>query len=114
MQTYIGGIRLLGPAGATWAIAPQVGDLKHVDVGFSTTLGRFSSKWSINGTTFRIQISTLKGTTGTVAVPLPGNFTSGILTGAGRGGDVVHADESGRYWIDNVAGGDHDFSVVGL
>ncbi|EJF61338.1 Six-hairpin glycosidase, partial [Dichomitus squalens LYAD-421 SS1] len=45
LTTYVGGIQLVGAAGATWAIVPQVGDLTHVDAGFSTTLGRFSSKW---------------------------------------------------------------------
>ena len=114
MQAYVGGIQLLSPAGATWAIAPQVGDLKYVDVGFSTSLGCFSSKWSTNGTAFHLEISAPKGTTGMVAVPLPGDFTSAVLTGTGRKEDAIHADESGRYQIDDIAGGDHTFVVVGL
>ena len=60
MQTYVGGIQLRGPAGATWAIVPQVGDLAYVDAGFSTSLGGFSSKWSTNGTALRLEISTPK------------------------------------------------------
>lgn len=114
MQTYVAGIQLLSPAGATWAIVPQVGDLADVDAGFSTTLGRFSSKWSTNGTAFRLDISTPKGTTGTVGLPFPGNFTSAILTGTGRKGERVQADASGRFWIDGVAGGEYEFVRVGL
>ena len=87
---------------------PQVGDLTQVDAGFSTSLGRFSSKWSANGTVFHLEINTFKGTTGTVGVPLPGNFTSAILTGMGRKGDRAQADGSGRFWIDGVDGGDRD------
>ncbi|TBU23303.1 hypothetical protein BD311DRAFT_768759 [Dichomitus squalens] len=113
VQTYVGGIQLVGAAGATWAIVPQVGDLTQVDAGFSTTLGRFSSKWLANGTVFRIEISTPQGTTGTVGVPLPGNYTTETLSSADGGGDVVRADESGRYWIRDLAGGEHRFVVVG-
>ena len=93
---------------------PQVGDLEDVDVGFSTSLGEFSSKWSRKGNTFRLKIHTPKGTTGTVGVPLPSNHTSAILTGAGGKGDVVHADASGRYWVKDVVGGNHEFVVAGL
>ena len=88
--------------------------MTDVDAGFSTALGRFSSKWSMNETTFRLKISTPKGTTGTVGLPLPGIFTSAILTGAGRKGDRVQADASGRFWVNDVDSGDHEFVLVGL
>ncbi|KAI1796990.1 Six-hairpin glycosidase [Ganoderma leucocontextum] len=114
LTTYIGGIQLLSEAGATWAIVPQVGDLTDVDAGFTTSLGGFSSKWSTKGNVFRLEINTPKGTTGTVEVPLPGNHTSAVLTATGRKGGVVHADESGRYWVKGLVGGDHEFVVVGL
>ena len=114
MQMYVVGIQLVAPAGATWVIVPQVGDLTHVDGGFLTSLGRFSSKWSTNGTVLSLEITAPKGTTGTVGVPLPGNFTSALLTGLGRQGDRVQADASGRYWIDGVAGGNHEIVLVGL
>ena len=114
MQTYVGGIQLLSEAGATWAIAPQVGDLTDADAGFSPSLGDFSSKWSFNGTVFQLAISTPAGTTGTVGVPLPGNHTSAILSGTDHNRDIVHADESRRYWIEGLAGGDYEFIVVGL
>ncbi|PIL26419.1 hypothetical protein GSI_12176 [Ganoderma sinense ZZ0214-1] len=114
LTTYVGGIQLLSPAGATWAIVPQIGDLADVDAGFSTSLGRFSSKWSTNGTVFHLEISTPKGTTGSVGVPLPGNFKSAMLSGMNREGEVVRVDACGRYWINGVDGGDHEFVVVGL
>ena len=94
-------------------IAPQVGDLTHVDAGFFTKLGRFSSKWSTNGTVFCLEISTPQGTTGSVAVPLPGNCTAATLYGADREGELVRRDGSGRYWVYNLAGGNHQFVVVG-
>ncbi|PIL26308.1 hypothetical protein GSI_12064 [Ganoderma sinense ZZ0214-1] len=96
LTTYAGGIQLLAPAGAVWTIVPQVGDLTHVDAGFSTSLGRFSSTWSMNATAFSITISTPKGTTGTIGAPVPGNFTSVTLIGTGGKGERVQADASGR------------------
>ncbi|TBU39944.1 Six-hairpin glycosidase [Dichomitus squalens] len=113
LTTYVGGIQLVGAAGATWAIVPQVGDLTHVDAGFSTTLGRFSSKWFTNGSVFRLEISTPKGTMGTVGIPFPGNRTTATLIRADRPGVRVTADDLGRYWITDLAGGDHQFVVVG-
>ena len=93
---------------------PQVGDLEDVDVGFSTSLGMFSSKWTRKGNTFRLEIRTPKGTTGAVGVPLPSGHASAVLTGTGVKKDVVHADASGRYWVKGVAGGNYEFAVVGL
>ncbi|TBU60052.1 Six-hairpin glycosidase [Dichomitus squalens] len=113
LTTYVGGIQLVGAAGATWAIVPQVGDLTHVDAGFSTTLGRFSSKWFTDGSVFRLEISTPKGTTGTVGIPFPGNRTTATLICADRPGVRVTADDLGKYWITDLAGGDHQFVVVG-
>ena len=112
LQTYVGGIQLLSAAGATWAIAPQVGDLTHVDSGFSTALGLFSSKWSLNGTAFRLEISTPQGTTGSIGIPLPGNHTTAFLSGVDSEAQRVSADESGRYWIHGVAGGEHEFVAL--
>ncbi len=112
-QIYVGGIQLLSEAGATWAIVPQVGDLTHVDAGFSTSLGGFASKWLINDDASHTEIYTPEGTTGTVGLPLPGKYTSATLTGTDLKGGVVEADESGRHWIEGLAGGDHVFTVVG-
>ena len=112
LQTYVGGIQLLSAAGATWAIAPQVGDLTHVDSGFSTTLGLFSSKWSLNGTVFRLEISTPQGTTGSVGIPLPGNHTTALLSGLNSEAQRIRADESGRYWIHDIAGGEHGLLLL--
>ena len=51
---------------------------------------------------------------GTVGLSLPGNHTSATLTGTDLKSVVVKADESGRYWIEGVTGGDHEFTMVGL
>ncbi|KAI0359164.1 bacterial alpha-L-rhamnosidase domain protein [Trametes cingulata] len=114
LTTYVGGIQLVGAAGATWVIAPQPGDLSEVDVGFSTTKGKFSSKWSNEGDQFRLSISTPRGTEGKVRIPLPGNHGKALLTGGPLKTAVVHGDASGRYWVEALRGGEYTFVAIGL
>ena len=114
-QTFVGGIQILRDAGATWAIVPQIGDLSHVDTGFSTSRGLFSSKWSVNGSVFKLQINTPKGTTGTVGFPLPGNHTKAFVTGGGNvRSAVMGSDAGGRVWLGGLNGGYHEFVVKGV
>ncbi|KAI0359162.1 bacterial alpha-L-rhamnosidase domain protein [Trametes cingulata] len=114
LTTYVGGIQILSDGGATWLIAPQLGDLTEVDTGFSTTKGKFSSKWSKKGNEFRISISTPKGTTGTVVIPLPGSNGKARLTGSRVDAAVVRADAAGKYWVRGLSGGDYEFVATGL
>ena len=122
----MGGIQILSATGATWTIAPQPGNLQHVDAGFATALGTFSSKWTATSNTFRLSIVTPAGTTGTVGVPLPSGRTQGKLTvralsgggsaalrGLEPGHTIVQADEGGRYWLTDVPGGEYEFVVTG-
>ncbi|KAI0735418.1 bacterial alpha-L-rhamnosidase domain protein [Earliella scabrosa] len=132
-ETFIGGIQLLSSAGRTWSIAPQLGDLAHADAGFSTSIGQFSSKWSTDGTVFRLQISTPKGTTGSVAVPLPGSVSGSGESGDNGGARVaakltvagasalrgtetteVRGDAAGRYWLNGLEGGEYEFVAVAM
>ena len=46
-----------------------------------------------------------------MGLPLPGNSPKATLTSGIRNG-IVHADRSGRAWIEGVAGGEHEFMVV--
>ncbi|KAI0724316.1 bacterial alpha-L-rhamnosidase domain protein [Cerioporus squamosus] len=114
LTTYVAGIQILSDAGATWAIVPQLGDLSHVDAGFSTSKGLFSSKWSVNGSAFQLQITTPEGTTGTVGLPLPGNHTKASVTGGGLRNASVEGDAAGRVWVDGLQGGDYQFVVNGM
>ncbi|EIW64903.1 bacterial alpha-L-rhamnosidase domain protein [Trametes versicolor FP-101664 SS1] len=115
LTTFVGGIQILTDAGATWAVVPQPGDLTRVDTGFSTPKGKFSSKWTRTNHTFTLTISTPKGTSGRVGIPLPGTHNSSLLTGApGKAPAVVHGDSAGVHWVENVKGGDYVFVAAGL
>ncbi|KAI0757240.1 bacterial alpha-L-rhamnosidase domain protein [Daedaleopsis nitida] len=117
LTTFVAGIQLLSDAGATWAIVPQIGDLTHVDAGFATTRGTFSSKWSVDAESgvFRLQISTPRGTTGTVGIPFPTNHSTVTLSAHPSQGSttkvVMRGDAAGRYWLNALNGGDYEFVV---
>ncbi|KAI0670135.1 bacterial alpha-L-rhamnosidase domain protein [Trametes maxima] len=114
LTTYVAGIQIISDAGATWIVAPQPGNLSDVDAGFSTPKGKFSSKWVQKGNTFRLSITTPRGTSGKVGIPLPGRHGKAHLTGGPVKGSVVHGDSAGRYWIEGLKGGNYEFVAVAV
>ena len=65
-------MQLLDAAGAEWLIAPQPGDLAHVDAGLATTRGQFAISWSKEpkGSQYRkLSISAPDDTRGSVVLP---------------------------------------------
>lgn len=64
---FAGGLHLTGPAGATWAITPQPGNLTFVDTGFSTERGSFSTTFRRDGESYsEFSFTTPGGTFGDV------------------------------------------------
>ncbi|GLA37017.1 hypothetical protein AnigIFM63309_003516 [Aspergillus niger] len=67
LTIYTAGLRVTGPAGATWLYKPQPGNLTQVEAGFSTRLGSFASSFSRSGGRYQeLSFSTPNGTTGSV------------------------------------------------
>lgn len=94
LTSYAAGIQLTGPAGSTWMIAPQPGNLTTVDAGLSTSRGGFSVAFQRNSAgaykhfTFKTPTSTigdviLPGTSGTL-VSRTGQQVK-LVKGAARG-----------------------------
>lgn len=71
MSFYVAGIHLESSIGQTWSIRPMLGDLTEVDAGFSTPLGGFSNKVSVDesGKIDEMSFSTPEGTAGSVSLP---------------------------------------------
>ena len=59
-----------------------------------------------------MQIRTPKGTRGTVGLPFPGNSTQATLVRGNTQKEWVRADASGRFWLEDVAGGEHEYLLV--
>ncbi|KAF2657971.1 glycoside hydrolase family 78 protein [Lophiostoma macrostomum CBS 122681] len=114
---YVAGIQILSAGGQTWRVAPNVGDLKTVEAGFSTSVGWFESKVQVGDGQgeLRMEFEAPVGTMGEVVVPVAceGNVTLSSVDG--RFGDAVVLVESEGSWdvaIDGVGGGKWAVSVA--
>ena len=109
LSTYVLGIQLLSPGGATWTLAPQLGDLTSVEGGFTTNLGKFSAKWTLSTSGYGLQYNMPTATNGTLVLPavstpkitLDGNaYTMGVYNAS-----------SGLVTLGNQPGGSHTLLV---
>lgn len=84
LTNYVLGLSVLSPAGVTWKLAPQFGDLKSVEGGFVTTLGKYQASWQRTGIGYTLQFNTPEGTAGEIVLPClsPGHFP--LITIDGR------------------------------
>ena len=71
LMNYVAGIDLIAPAGQTWQISPQAGNLTSLDAGFATKLGNFTTAFDIspNGDSM-YTISAPEGTSGGVELSI--------------------------------------------
>jgi hypothetical protein len=112
---YVAGIQILSAGGQTWRIAPNVGDLKTVEAGFSTSVGWFESKVEVTDGGMSMEFETPVGTMGEVVVPVvcEGNVT--LHSVDGRFGDAVVLVKDEGVWdvaMDGVGGGKWAVSVM--
>ena len=113
LTQYVAGVQLLTAGGATWRIAPSLGDLKFVDAGFSTLLGFFGARTQVlDGSVIMLEFETPGGTTGEVHVPVLDCNGRVIMRAVGQGQhlsddrvvDVVRGDQQSVV-VRDVAGG---------
>lgn len=65
------GLRLTQPAGSSWELGPQFGDLTHAEAGFVSPLGKFAASWTLFNGGYSLGWSAPPGTKGVLI--LPGN-----------------------------------------
>lgn len=70
LTNYVLGLNILSPAGATWRLAPQFGNLTSVQGGFVTSLGKYSASWELCDGGYSLNYSVPADTTGTIVLPL--------------------------------------------
>lgn len=70
LTEYIVGLAVTSPAGTTWTLRPQFGDVKNAEAGFVTGLGKFVAKRSRYAGGYRVTINTPSGTNGEVSLPV--------------------------------------------
>lgn len=87
----VAGMQIVTAGGQTWRVAPQLGDLKRVDAGLNTPLGRFAAQ--TNATPdggLSTDFWTPLGTEGSVAVPRL-RRCSGVMALTRHGEQDAHA-----------------------
>ncbi|KAL2014785.1 hypothetical protein VTN00DRAFT_2310 [Thermoascus crustaceus] len=77
LTNYVLGLSVTAPLGERWRLAPQLGrgDLRSVEGGFVTALGKFKASWkrslSLLGASYVLQFEVPEGTEGEVVLPSP-------------------------------------------
>jgi hypothetical protein len=85
LTAYVAGLQLVSAGGEKWRVAPELGDLRHVDAGFSTSLGVFKARTEVGEKSVGMEFEAPVGTSGEVRVQ--------VLRCKGR---VVMSEEEGR------------------
>ncbi|KAF7185318.1 hypothetical protein HII31_13297 [Pseudocercospora fuligena] len=96
LTNYVLGLSVTGPAGSTWMLKPQFGDLNSVEGGFVTKLGKYWAAWNVteDGRGYSLAWRTPVGTKGVVVLP--------ELDG-GAGGQKVVVEGAGKMVVDEKA-----------
>ncbi|KAK6065206.1 bacterial alpha-L-rhamnosidase domain-containing protein [Seiridium cupressi] len=108
------GLSITGRAGATWRLAPQIGDLTQVEGGFTTRLGKFSAGWTKEADgTINLEYDVPEGTTGDVVVQIDAaDVVSKRNDGdmmRGRAFQIVQGSGGGRAVVIKSGGGKHSY-----
>ncbi|KAI9934236.1 hypothetical protein MW887_005310 [Aspergillus wentii] len=69
LTNYILGLSITSPRGSTWKIAPQFADLRSVEGGFTTSLGKFHASWVKGSKGYTLDFSVPAGTKGNLTLP---------------------------------------------
>lgn len=109
LSTYVLGLQLLSPGGATWVLAPQFGDLASVEGGFTTNLGKFSAKWALGSGDYSLEYDVPSSTAGSLVLPAGSSPT--ITLDGKTYTDGVWNSSSGLVTIDKQPGGSHTLLV---
>ena len=115
MTNFVVGLEVAAPAGAAWALAPQLGGLAFAEGGFSTALGRYRAAWALlaGGGGYSVTVSTPPGTTGLVLLPLLGDDSTEASVEFDGATSTWSAAVVGRRtgYSQSVGGGNHTFVV---
>lgn len=114
LTEFVLGLSVTSPAGASWKIAPQFGDLANVEGGFVTSLGKYQAGWKLAGTGYVLSYNTPSGTTGVLVLPClnAGKFPKIKIDGRDVPKDMrARISTSGNGVVLNVSGGSHSIVV---
>ncbi|KAI1100608.1 glycoside hydrolase family 78 protein [Jackrogersella minutella] len=116
LTEYILGLSITNPAGSTWQIAPQFGDLTHAEGGFTTSLGKYSASWTANSNgSYTLDYNVPQNTTGVLALPVSNNYEQYKVTVDGQAMTTtpsVGAGGNRQLYLSEGTGGQHHIEVT--
>lgn len=110
LTNYIVGISVTAPLGETWKIAPQFGDLRSAQAGFTTALGKFQASWVRWRNGYILEFEVPEGTSGELTLPfvgrsmradikIDGRFVGGKARRSPRDSATVAVNEGGYHKV---------------
>ncbi|KAI0408509.1 Six-hairpin glycosidase-like protein [Xylaria palmicola] len=110
LTNYVVGLTVTGPAGQTWSLAPQFGDLQSAEGGFTTALGKFRAAWAVGdaGASYGVNVTAPEGTVGSVLLPRLSGSGKAMITINGKA-EVYEARAVGKLpgYVTTFHGGSH-------
>lgn len=112
LTEYVVGLSVTSPAGKTWTLKPQFGDLKWAEAGFMTRLGKFEARWERSGDGYSLKFQTPSNTTGVVSLPVAttGGTIAVTVNGKPLGGEHYKLDK--EYVVLELGSGQYDIVVA--
>ncbi|KAJ5832921.1 Six-hairpin glycosidase-like protein [Penicillium riverlandense] len=106
LTEHVLGLSIMSPLGKTWSLQPQFGDLKFVEGGFQTDLGKFRARWALKPRGYIVTVNAPIGTSGVVV--LPALSRPGIIL---VNGIKTKYDTEAGGWSFSLRGGQHTIVV---
>lgn len=111
LTEYVAGLSVTAPAGRAWTLKPQFGDLKWVEAGFMTGLGKYEARWEKSAGGYGVTLQTPNRTTGIVSLP--------VMAGDGKFTVIINGEPLGEYYkledehiVLDLEGGEYDIVVA--
>ncbi|KAK3372144.1 Six-hairpin glycosidase-like protein [Podospora didyma] len=113
LTEFVLGLRVTAPLGSEWRFAPQFGDLKDVQGGFVTRLGKFQAHWVKGVDEYNASLSTPAGTTGQFVLPVvsQGQMPSVVVDGRRESPRWYRRSDAGDLVSVDAVGGNHTIQV---
>jgi len=114
LTSFIVGLRLTSPGGATFTLAPQFGDLSAAEGGFTAGLGTFNASWTLVTGGYTLGYTVPDGSSGTLVLPGEegSSSTPTNVTVDGAGVDLSSGTWNGTSGVVTIAGAGGSHSVV--
>jgi len=111
LTEFVLGLSVTSPAGFTWKLAPQFGDLQSVEGGFTTSLGKYQASWRLQGPGYTLSYNVPEGTTGQVKLPCLSSRRFPTITFDGKPLPHDVKVQLGEGTVLEAAGGSHTIVV---